>query len=90
MALYHTRVIHWPLKIGDHVGFIRNPFFEYEIDPIFEVLAVAEANFTLNLKCVRSSFLAIGTIYENQPLRGLRKVKLTPIGDDLTYDFSAY
>ena len=85
MALYHSHVIHWPLNVGDHVGWIRYPFLEYKIDPVFKVLATYD-DFTMDIECVESDFMLLGTTYLRQPIRGFRKVKRTPINDDLQYD----
>jgi len=86
MGLYHSNIIHWPLEIGDHVAWIRYPFDEWILDPIFKVNAVNDDLF--DIEVVRSDFLEVGKIYLNQPIRGFRKAKLTPIGSDFTYDKS--
>lgn len=85
MALYNRQTIHWKLNVDDLVGYIRNPFFEYQIDPIFRVIAVTDDNCYMDIEVLKSSFLVQGAVYRNQPTWGFRKVKETPIGDDLTY-----
>jgi len=91
MGLYHN-IIHWdydiniydPVNYGEHVSWIRNPFFEYQMDPIFKVIALYD-DYTFDLECVKSSFLSVGTIYNKQQREDFRRVKLTPIGDDFKY-----
>lgn len=85
MSIYNSHVIHWPLNVGDSVGYIRNPFIEYVIDPIFRVIAVYD-DFTVDIECVDSTFLSLGTTYRKQPIRGLRKLKRTPINEALRYN----
>jgi hypothetical protein len=85
MGLYNSHVIHWPLEVGDHVAWIRYPFGEYILDPIFKVIQINNDD-TFNIEVVLSDFLDLGHTYVNQPIRGFRKVKLTPIGSDLRYD----
>lgn len=84
MALYHSHVIHWPLHEGEFVAHIRHPFFEYEINHIFRVVKVYN-DFTIDIECVSSEYIPLGTIYSKQPYRGFRKVKRTPITNELRY-----
>lgn len=87
MPLYHQQYIQWDLRIGDLVGYIKHPFFEYKIDPIFKVVGVSEDNMTMDIEVYISSFLVQGSLYPNQPTWGFRKVKETPIDTDLTYKY---
>jgi len=88
MALYHRHVIHWELNIDDLVSYVKNPFFEYKLDPIFKVIGVTDDNCYMDIEVVESSFLAQGTVYTNQPTWGFKKSKLTPMNPDLTYNDS--
>ncbi len=91
MGLYNN-IIHWdfdtniydPVNYGDHVAWIRFPFFEYQMDPIFKIIQLYD-DYTFDIECVKSSFLTIGKTYYKQHRRGFRRVKLTPIGDDFKY-----
>jgi len=87
MALYKN-IIQWTwnLTAGEHVAFIRYPFKELILDPVFKVLSIDTNKYVANIEVVKSDFLAIGTVYNNQPIAGLRRVKLTTIKDDLTYN----
>jgi len=86
MGLYHNNIqFVWNLEQGEYVAFIRYPFKELYLDPVFRVLAI-NSNYTANIQVVESSFLSIGTTYLNQPLAGLRRVKLTTITDELRYN----
>jgi len=91
MGLYHN-IMHFdydintydPVNYSDHVAWIRNPFLEYQLDPIFKVTALYD-DYTFDLECIQSTFLPIGTIYLKQSRREFRRVKLTPIGSNLQY-----
>ena len=85
MSLYKN-VVHWDfnLEVGDYVAWIRNPFSEYMMDPIFKVLYLYD-DFTADLEVVRSTYLEVGSQYLNQTRDGLRRVKLTNIGSDFKY-----
>ena len=87
MGLYRN-IVHWDysLDTGDHVAWINYPFFEYKLDPIFKVLALNEEDYSIDLEVVFSDFLEVGSIYRNQIRNGLRRVKLTSVKEDLTYN----
>ena len=76
----------WNLEQGEHVAFIRYPFQELFLDPVFKVLDIDIVNSTIDVEVVDSTFLETGTQYLKQPLIGFRRVKLTTIKDDLTYN----
>lgn len=90
MSLYHN-ITHWDYNLevgeGEHVAWIRYPFGEYVLDPIFKVVTLYD-DFIADLEVVRSDFMSTGTILEKQSLREFRRVKLTTIKDDLTYNQS--
>lgn len=90
MSLYHN-ITHWDYNLevgeGEHVSFIRYPFSEYVLDPIFKIITIYDG-FYADLEVVRSSFMTEGTLLEKQSLRDFRRVKLTPIKEDLTYNKS--
>lgn len=80
MGLYKNIIqFDWNLTAGEYVAFIRYPFQELTLDPVFKVTALDLNNYTADLTVVESSFLAPGTIYLQQPLQGLRRVKLMTI-----------
>jgi hypothetical protein len=86
LALYNKNLFYWPLKIGDHIAYVRHPFFEYQADPVFKVTSL-NSNGTFNIICVKSTFLNTGTILQNQTLDGYRKVKLTTVTEELNYNY---
>ena len=90
MSLYHN-ITHWDYNLelgeGEHVAFVRYPFSEYVVDPVFKVLTIYEG-FYADLEVVYSTFMTVGTVLERQSLRDFRRVKLTPIKEDLTYNKS--
>jgi hypothetical protein len=89
LSLYNKNLFYWPLQVGDHVAFVRHPFFEYKAEFIFKVTA-ANPNKTYNIICVKSNFINvidIGTVYINQPLDSFRKVKFTTITEDFDYNY---
>lgn len=85
MALYHRQMIHWPLKVGDYVGYFLNPFIDYKVDAVFRVLDVSPDNMFMTIIVVRSTYLSENTVYFDQPTKGFKKVKVTPLENDLTY-----
>jgi len=88
MGLYHN-VIYWSydLNPGEKVTWIRNPFFEYKMDPIFKVTTVY-GDYTMDLEVLDSSFLETGTTYSKQPMKSFKRIKTTPINPDFTYNKS--
>jgi len=90
MGLYHN-ITHWDYNLevgeGEHVAWIRYPFGEYKLDPVCKVLAIYD-DFTADLQVLESDFMTPGLILEKQSLKEFRRVKLTPIKDDLTYNKS--
>ncbi len=90
MGLYRN-ITHWDYNLevgeGEHVAFIRYPFGEYVLDPIFKVIRLYDGYFA-DLQVVESSFMTIGKIIEKQSLREVRRVKLTPIDEELKYNKS--
>ena len=90
MGLYHN-ITYWDYNLdvgeGEHVGWVRYPFGELVIDPICYVEKIYD-DFTADLKVVKSKHMTIGTQLVKQSLRAFRRVKLTPIKDDLTYNKS--
>ncbi|MDB4330492.1 hypothetical protein N9948_02105 [bacterium] len=88
MALYNRQTIHWKLQINDSVGYFRNPFFEYKVDPVFKVISITDDNCYMDIEVIKSSFLVQGTVYRNQPTWGFKRVKLASLANDLTYDWT--
>ena len=89
MALYRNRIqFDWNLEQGEYVAFIRYPFKELYLDPVFRVLNINTQKYTADIEVVKSNFLNVGIIYRNQPLLSLRRVKLTTIREDLRYNTS--
>lgn len=87
MALYNRQTIHWKLEVNDLVGFTLSPFIEHKVDVIFKVLSVTNDGWHMNVEVVASSYVPLGTVYLNQPTKGFKKVKLTPLDSALTYNF---
>jgi len=85
MGLYKN-IVYWDynMNFGDYVSWIRYPFMEYKHDPVFRVLDLKD-NYQIDLQVVKSNYIAIGTIFYNQPREGLRRVKLFNIDTDLSY-----
>jgi len=90
VGLYHN-ITHWDYNLevgeGEHVAWIRYPFGEYVMDPICKVITLYD-DFSADLEVIRSEHMTPGTMLEKQSLREFRRVKLTPIKDDLTYNKS--
>jgi len=88
VGLYHN-ITYWDYTLevgdGDHVAWIRYPFSEYKLDPICKVNKVY-ADFKADLEVVKSDFMTLGTILVKQSLREFKRIKLTPIKEDLTYN----
>ncbi len=79
MGLYNNIIQwDWNLEAGESVSWIKYPFGEYNLDPIFKVLSIYN-DFTVDLEVIESQHLVIGTTYLKQPLEGLRRVKLSTI-----------
>lgn len=75
----------WSVATGELVAFIRYPFWEWHLDPIFKVNRVDTLNYVMDIEVVQSSFLEIGTIYLNQTIDSFRRIKMTNINPDFTY-----
>jgi len=90
MGLYHN-ITHWDYNLdvgeGEHVAWVRYPFGEYVLDPICKVITMY-ADFSADLEVIKSDFMTPGTTLEKQSLREFKRVKLTPINEDLTYNKS--
>ena len=90
MGLYHN-ITHWGYNLevgeGEHVAWERYPFGEYVLDPICKIITLYD-NFSADLEVVASKHMTLGTILEKQSLREFKRVKLTPINEDLTYNKS--
>jgi len=88
MSLYRN-INQWDfaldLGIGEHVAWVRHPFFEYKLDPIYKIIQIHD-NFYADIEVVSSSFIDVGTLIENQSLRTMRRVKLILIHPDYTYN----
>ena len=88
MGLYHN-ITHWDYNLevglGEHVAWIRNPFGESKLDPLCKVIKLYN-NFSADLEVVQSSHMSLGTILVKQSLREFKRVKLTSIKEDLTYN----
>ena len=70
---------------GEHVAWVRYPFGEYILDPVCKVISLHD-DFSADLEVIQSNFISPGTLLEKQSLRDFRKVKLTSIKEDLTYN----
>lgn len=90
MSLYHN-ITHWNYALevgeGEHVAYIRSPFFEYTLDPLFKVTKIYDGYFA-DLEVVNSTFMSSGSVLEKQSLRDFRRIKLTPITENLNYNKS--
>jgi len=90
VGLYHN-ITHWDYNLevgeGEHVAWVRYPFGEYVLDPICKIITLYD-DFYADLEVVESTHMTPGTMIEKQSLREFRRVKLTPINDDLTYNKS--
>ena len=90
MGLYHN-ITYWDYNLevgeGEHVAWVRYPFGEYVLDPICKVISRYD-DCSADLEVVRSDFMTVGTVLEKQSLREFKRVKLTPINDDLAYNKS--
>ena len=88
MGLYKN-ITHWNYKLdigeGEHVAWIRYPFQEYVLDPICKVITLYD-DFSADLEVIESEHMTPGTILVKQSLKEFKRVKLTPIKDDLTYN----
>lgn len=87
MGLYRNILQYdWNLTVGEYAAYNRYPFQEFKLDPVFKILSLDLDNYLADIEVVESSFLEVGTIYRNQPLEGLRRVKLSTIKTDFRYD----
>lgn len=90
MGLYHN-ITHWNYNLdvgeGEYVAWIRYPFGEYVLDPICKVITLYD-DFSADLEIVASKHMTQGTMLVKQSLREFKRVKLTPIDDDLKYTAS--
>jgi len=88
MGLYNN-ITHWDYNLdvgeGEHVAWVRYPFGEYVLDPICKVLVLYE-DFSADLEVVDSTHMTKGTFISKQSLKQFKRVKLTPINEELKYN----
>lgn len=85
MGLYNRQYIHWKLEIGDLISFTKSPFNENKADTIFEIVGISEDGWSADLRVYKSGYLEEGLIYQNQPTRGFKKVKIFPLDNNQEY-----